>query len=109
MTLFNTREQDFENRFVHDEEMKFKFSARRNRLLGIWAAGRLGLTGRTADDYTYDLVECALHPEGLVYIIDRLTADFIKAGKPLDLVQIRSAVALCESEARHQLTVAATE
>jgi hypothetical protein len=55
-TTFDKREEGFENLFVHDEELKFKATARRDRLLGLWAAQHLGLSGAAADDYAKSIV-----------------------------------------------------
>jgi hypothetical protein len=56
MTTFDKREEGFEKQFAHDEELKFKATARRDRLLGLWAAGKLGLAGTAADDYAKSVV-----------------------------------------------------
>jgi hypothetical protein len=56
MTEFDKREQAFEQQFAHDEELKFKATARRNKLLGLWAAEKLGLTGAEADSYALTVV-----------------------------------------------------
>jgi hypothetical protein len=56
MTTFDKREEGFENLFVHDEDLKFKATARRDRLLGLWAAQQMGLTGAAADDYAKSVV-----------------------------------------------------
>ncbi len=56
MTTFDKREQAFENKFAHDEEMQFKANARRNKLLGLWAAEKLGLSGADAESYAKDVV-----------------------------------------------------
>jgi hypothetical protein len=56
MTTFDKREEGFEKQFAHDEELKFKATARRDRLLGLWAAQQLGLTGTAADDYARSVV-----------------------------------------------------
>jgi hypothetical protein len=56
MTTFDKREEGFEKQFAHDEELKFKATARRDRLLGLWAAEKLGLTGTAADDYAKSVV-----------------------------------------------------
>jgi hypothetical protein len=56
MTTFDKREEAFEQRFAHDEELRFKATARRNKLLGLWAAGQLGLTGPQADSYALSVV-----------------------------------------------------
>jgi len=55
-TTFDKREEGFEKQFAHDEELKFKATARRNRLLGLWGAQQLGLTGTAADDYAKTVV-----------------------------------------------------
>jgi hypothetical protein len=56
MTTFDKREEGFEKQFAHDEELKFKATARRDRLLGLWAAEKLGLAGTAADDYAKSVV-----------------------------------------------------
>src|SRR4051812_2452326 len=56
MTTFDDREAAFENKFAHDEELRFKAIARRNKLLGLWAAQRLGKTGAEAEAYAKSVV-----------------------------------------------------
>jgi hypothetical protein len=56
MTTFDKREEAFEQQFAHDEELRFKATARRNKLLGHWAAEKLGLTGAEADSYALSVV-----------------------------------------------------
>ncbi|MEW6450725.1 MAG: DUF1476 domain-containing protein [Pseudomonadota bacterium] len=56
MTTFDKREEAFEKKFAHDEELRFKANARRNKLLGAWAAAKLGLSGAEADAYAKDVV-----------------------------------------------------
>jgi len=56
MTTFDKREEAFEQQFAHDEELKFKATARRNKLLGLWAAEKLGLTGAEAETYAKSVV-----------------------------------------------------
>src|ERR1700726_4967752 len=56
MTTFDKREEAFEKQFAHDEELKFKATARRNKLLGLWAAEKLGLGGAEADSYAKSVV-----------------------------------------------------
>jgi hypothetical protein len=55
-TTFDKREEGFEKKFAHDEELRFKANARRNRLLGLWAAEKLGLSGDAASAYAKDVV-----------------------------------------------------
>src|SRR5579859_3872933 len=56
MTTFDKREEGFEKQFAHDEELKFKATARRNKMLGLWAAERLGLNGAEAENYARAVV-----------------------------------------------------
>jgi hypothetical protein len=56
MTTFDKREKGFENKFAHDEELRFKATARRNKMLGLWAAEKMGLTGDAANLYARDVV-----------------------------------------------------
>ena len=79
MTTFDKREEGFEKKFAVDEELKFKANARRNRLLGLWAAGKLGLSGAEADAYAaIDYADWAVE-NARVAILDaidaRVTAD----------------------------------
>jgi hypothetical protein len=64
MTEFDKREEAFEQRFAHDEELKFKATARRNKLLGLWAAEKLGLKGAEADSYALSVVMVELEDSG---------------------------------------------
>jgi len=59
MTTFDKREEAFEQQFAHDEELKFKATARRNKMLGLWAAEKLGLAGADADSYALAVVMSA--------------------------------------------------
>ncbi len=56
MSTFDKREDGFEKKFVHDEELRFKANARRNKLLGLWAAGLLGKSGADADAYAQEVI-----------------------------------------------------
>jgi hypothetical protein len=56
MTTFDKREEGFEKKFAHDEELQFKANARRNKLLGLWAAEKIGLTGTQADAFAKEVV-----------------------------------------------------
>ena len=56
MTTFDKREEGFEKKFAHDEELRFKATARRNKLFGLWAAEKLGLKGAEADSYAKSVV-----------------------------------------------------
>ena len=89
MTLFQSREQAFEQMFVHDEEARFRALARRNKLLGQWAATQLGLKGGEADAYAAEIsgsLVARVVDEGLV---ERFRADFAAHGVSQSDNQIR--------------------
>ncbi len=75
MTIFDEREKEFEARFKHDQELRFRITARRNRLLGLWAAQRLGLLGDAAEAYAERVVQAQLQPGGNRNVVDKLAAD----------------------------------
>jgi hypothetical protein len=75
MTTFDAREKEFEARFKHDQELQFKITARRNRLLGLWAAQRLGLLGEAAEAYAERVVAAQLQPGGNKMVVDKLATD----------------------------------
>lgn len=79
MTTFDQRDKNFENKFAHDEEISFKIHARRNKLLGLWAAEKLGKTGDSAESYAKEVVLVEFE-ETNNDIPARLLADFNAAG-----------------------------
>ena len=76
MTTFDKRQEGFEKKFAHDEEMRFKAVARRNRLLGLWAAEKLGLSGAGADDYAKNVVKADFEEAGDEDVFRKIRADF---------------------------------
>jgi hypothetical protein len=76
MSSFDKREEGFEKKFAHDEELKFKAHARRNKLLGLWAAEKLGLTGADAEAYAKEIVMVDFEEPGSEDIFRRLRKDF---------------------------------
>ncbi|MFO1176662.1 MAG: DUF1476 domain-containing protein [Paracoccaceae bacterium] len=100
MTTFDDREKAFENKFIHDEEMKFKATARRNKLVGLWAAGLLGKTGAAADAYAAGLVTADLAEHGDEDLVRKLAADL---GALADEGAIRARIEAAGQEARRQL------
>lgn len=87
MTTFNDREQAFEQKFVIDQELQFKSMARCNRLLGIWAAEQLGLTGDAATTYAKDLVAAEVATPGEGVVLQKLSHDLADKGIPEELIQ----------------------
>ena len=73
---FNDRGQDFEARYAHDQELRFRIEARRNKLTGLWAAEKLGLSGEEAGRYAQDVVAIAFQAPGDDGIFQKIRADF---------------------------------
>jgi hypothetical protein len=80
MTTFDKREEAFEKKFVVDEDLKFKALARRNRLLGLWAAGKLGLSGEAATAYAGEIVAAEFEEGGEAAVIAKLMSDLAAKG-----------------------------
>jgi hypothetical protein len=76
MTTFDKREEGFEKKFALDEELQFKAAARRNKLLGLWAAEKLGLSGAEADAYAKSVVMADFQEAGDDDVFRKLRADF---------------------------------
>jgi hypothetical protein len=76
MTTFDKREEGFEKKFALDEEQKFKAEARRNRLLGLWAAEKLGITGDAATAYAKEVVAADFEEAGDGDVLRKVMADF---------------------------------
>jgi hypothetical protein len=86
-TTFDKREEGFEKKFAHDEDLRFKALARRNKLLGLWAAGVLGKSGPEADAYAKEVVIADLEEAGDEDVVRKLVKDL--AGKGVTDKQIR--------------------
>jgi hypothetical protein len=80
MTTFDKREEAFEKRFALNEEQKFKAEARRNKLLGLWAAGKLGLSGEATSTYAREAVAGAFAEGGDKAVIARVASDLSSKG-----------------------------
>jgi hypothetical protein len=80
MTTFDKREEGFENKFAHDEEMKFKAEARRNKLLGLWVAEKLGLSGDAAIDYARTVVAAEFGDGRDADVVRKVMADLAAKG-----------------------------
>ncbi len=79
MTTFDDREHAFEAKFAHDSEMQFRAEARRNKLVGLWAAGLLGKSGEAATDYAMSVVSADFEEAGIEDVVRKVAADL--AGK----------------------------
>ena len=100
MTTFDDRERAFEARFAHDAEMQFRAEARRNRLLGLWAAGLLGLSGDEASTYARDVIKSDLQEAGEEDVFQKIRSDL---GGRVDDVAIRSQMRALLAEAKAQI------
>lgn len=103
MTTFDDRERGFENKFAHDQEMAFRITARRNRLIGEWAAGLMGLTAAETDSYAKSAVQADFEEAGDDDIVRKLLGDLTSAGVDVDETRIRGAIDDKLVEARRQL------
>lgn len=84
MTTFDNREQAFENKYAHDAEMQFKAQARRDKLLGQWAADKMGLSGDEAETYARSVVIADLEEAGDDDVFRKVSADFEAKGVSTD-------------------------
>ena len=103
MTSFDDRERAFESQYARDEEMQFRIIARRNRLMGEWAAGLMGLTDVEATSYAKDVVRADFEEAGDEDVIRKLLGDLTSAQVDIDDARIREALGHKMVEARRQL------
>ena len=99
----NDRAQDFESRYIHDQELRFRIEARRNKLVGLWAAEKLGMSGEDASHYAQDVVNVAFQAPGDDGIFNKLRADFDKAKVEQSDHQIHRHMSEFLAEAEQQL------
>jgi len=89
MTTFNERQKGFEQKFAHDQDLKFKAEARRNNLIGAWAAEKLGLTGDEVTEYQKQVRRADLEQKGDEDVIRKIRADFDAKGVAVSDAEIR--------------------
>lgn len=92
MTTFDDRERAFESKFAHDQDMQFRITARRNRLLGEWAAVKMGLTPAETDAYAKAVVQADFEEAGDEDVIRKLVGDITSAGIEIDEPTVRAAL-----------------
>ena len=90
MTTFDKREEGFEKKFALDEEQKFRAEARRNRLLGQWAAEKLGMSGDAASAYAKEVVAADFEEAGEGDVFRKVTGDFAKKGVAVSEADVRA-------------------
>ena len=103
MTSFDDRERAFETKFARDEEMAFRVTARRNKLLGHWAAEQMKLTPAEAEAYATAVVQADFEEAGDADVVRKLLGDLTAAGIETDEAAVRRALEDKTVEARRQL------
>ena len=102
MSTFDNRENAFENKFAHDADLHFKITARRNKLLGHWAAEKMGLTPEETTAYATAVVQADFEEAGDEDVVRKLMGDLTSAGVDIDDAAIRAALEEKIVEARRQ-------
>ncbi|MHA3916316.1 DUF1476 domain-containing protein [Halovulum sp. GXIMD14793] len=100
MTTFDEREQSFEKKYAHDAEMQFKAEARRNKLLGLWAADLMGKTGDEADAYAREVIKADFEEAGDEDVYRKVSGDL---GDKADEATIRAKMVALMAEAKAQI------
>ena len=103
MTTFDDRERAFETKFARDEEMAFRVVARRNKLLGQWAAGLMNLTPEETEAYARAVIQAEFEEAGDEDVVRKLLGDLTAAGADVDEAGVRKALEVQAIEARRQL------
>lgn len=103
MSSFDKRGEGFEKKFVHDEELRFKATARRNKLLGLWAAEKMGLTGEAADVYAQEVIASDFEEAGEEDVFRKVRRDFDAKSIDQSDHQIRRTMADLMDEAVRQI------
>jgi len=103
MTTFNDRERAEEAKFARDEEMLFRIQARRNRLVGQWAAERMGLSAVEAEAYAKSVIQADFEEAGDEDVVRKVLGDLVGAGIDASEAEVRSALEAKAVEARRSL------
>ncbi len=103
MTTFADREKEFEARFKHDQDFKFKVTSRRNRLSGLWAAQKMGLTDADAETYVKDVLAAQFEPGGDKRVLDKIVNDLAAKGQTITPAQVQFELDHFAEQAKRQL------
>ena len=106
MTTFKDREKAFEEKYKHDQELQFKVEVRRNKLLGLWAAELLGLTGADAAAYAKEVVAADFEAPGDVDLVRKIMADLAAKHVAMSEHRVRKKMLELHAEAKHQIMTA---
>ncbi len=103
MTQFDDRKKAFESKFAHDEEMKFKANARRNKMLGLWAADLMGISGDEAQAYALEVIKADFEEVGDEDVYRKVKGDLDSKGLDISEHRVRKAMAEFLEQAKRQL------
>lgn len=103
MTTFDEREKAFEDKYKHDQELQFKVEVRRNKLLGLWAAEHLGMTGADAQAYAKEVVSADFEEPGDADLVRKLLGDFEARGLEMSEHRLRKKMAELFDAAKRQV------
>ncbi len=103
MSSFADREKEFESKFKHDQELQFKVTARRNRLLGEWAGAQMGLAGEALKEYAKDVVKSDFERPGDEDVLEKVQGDLKDAGVEMDAKALRKEMYRLLGEAKTQV------
>ncbi len=103
MTTFADREKEFEARFKHDQDFRFRVTSRRNRLSGLWAAKKMGLTDADAETYVKGVLAAQFEPGGDKRVLDKLVSDLTAKGQTITPAQVRFELDHFAEQAKQQL------
>ncbi|MSO70019.1 MAG: DUF1476 domain-containing protein [Alphaproteobacteria bacterium] len=103
MTTFDKRQKDEETKYKRDEEFKFKINARRNKLLGLWAAEQMGIKGGDAEAYAKQVVASDFERPGDADVVEKVLKDLSDKGVPMDEHRLRKEMTRLLDVAREQL------
>ena len=103
MPSFEDRERGFESKFARDEELRFKATARRNKLIGVWAAEKIGKSGEEAELYAREVIRADLQEAGDEDVVRKIRADFDRSGVAVGDEQIRQKLQELLAEAVAQI------
>ncbi len=104
MASFQDREKGFENKYKHDQEKLFKITARRNKLLGLWAAGQMGITGEAADAYAKTVVASDFERPGDSDVVEKVLGDLKAKGQEITEHKLRAEMERLGREAEAQIS-----
>lgn len=100
---FDDRKKGFEAKFQHDQETEFKITARRNKLLGLWAAGQMGLAGDDAEAYSKEVVAADFEETGDADVVRKVLGDLGENGVSVDEAMLRKEMERLWGRAREEI------